>query len=265
VSGPGPAAAAALEAVLRRDRWIVAGGLAVAVAVSWAYLLAGAGMDMGAAAGGGGMAGAHAWDLGHAAIVAVMWWVMMAAMMLPSAAPMVLLFGAINRRRQELTAPWRATLAFALAYLVVWGGFSVIATLLQWRLADAGLLSPMMAGTSRALAAGLLLAAGLWQLTPAKHACLRHCRSPAHFIVARRREGTIGAFLMGLEHGAFCLGCCWVLMALLFVGGVMNLAWIGGLALWVLAEKTLPGGHRLGRIAGIALIGWGGAVAAGVL
>ncbi|MFP6646762.1 MAG: DUF2182 domain-containing protein [Candidatus Latescibacterota bacterium] len=138
------------------------------------------------------------------------------------------------------------------------GIFSLLAVAAQWGLERTGLLSAMMSSTSLALGGGLLIAGGLWQLTPLKHACLRRCREPIQFIAHDWRPGRFGAFHMGVNHGAFCLGCCWVLMLLLFYGGVMNLIWIAGLAAFVLLEKTIPTGHWLGRASGAFLIGWGG-------
>ena len=247
-----------LETIVMRDRAIVLGGLVLVALLSWFYILAGAGMDMDLDAGM--VMGPVAWTPGYALLVLAMWWVMMVAMMLPGAAPMILLFAAVNRKQRDKGLPWIATGIFAAGYLLVWGGFSVVVVVLQWWLSKVGLLSPMMATASTVLGGVLLLAAGLWQMTPLKHACLRHCRSPMHFMLQRWRPGRLGAVAMGLEHGGFCLGCCWVLMALLFYGGVMNLAWIAGLALYVLAEKLLPAGPRFGLVAGAGLIAWGGIV-----
>jgi predicted metal-binding membrane protein len=147
---------------------------------------------------------------------------------------------------------------FTAGYLVTWGGFSLLAAAAQWGFERVGLLSAMMAITSGWFAGVVLLVAGLYQLTPLKHACLRHCRSPIQFIMQQWRKGAGGAFRMGIDHGVFCLACCWFLMGLLFVGGVMNLYWILGLAVFVLLEKTIPAGHWLGSLTGIGLIVWGG-------
>jgi predicted metal-binding membrane protein len=201
-----------------------------------------------------------AWTPGYAVLMFFMWWIMMMAMMLPSAAPMILLFAMVNRKQREQGAPYVPTGIFAAGYVLVWGAFSLVAVTAQWGLERSGLLSSTMASTSVMLGAGLLIAAGIYQLTPFKHACLRHCRSPISFISHHWRRGDLGALRMGVEHGAFCTGCCWFLMALLFYGGVMNLYWIVGLALFVLLEKTMPAGHWLGRITGGLLIAWGGAL-----
>jgi predicted metal-binding membrane protein len=250
-----------IERLLRRDRQVVAGGLLLVTSLAWWYLLAGAGMDMGAM----DMSMPMPWSAGYAVVVFLMWWVMMAAMMLPSAAPMILLFAAINRKQRERGAPYVATGVFAAGYGLAWGAFSLIAVSVQWGLERALLLSETMVGTSIALGGALLVAAGIWQLTPLKNACLRHCRSPIHLLSHNWRKGRLGALRMGLEHGGFCLGCCWVLMVLLFYGGVMNLYWIVGLCLFVLIEKLAPAGVWVGRLAGAGLIAWGGVLLAGTL
>ncbi|MBK0399779.1 DUF2182 domain-containing protein [Limibaculum sp. M0105] len=246
-----------LEALLARDRQIIVVALASVTLLSWGYLLAGAGMSM-PSGGSMMMMPMQSWTPGFAALVFLMWWIMMIAMMLPSAAPAILLFARVNAQMRDAGKAFVPAAYFALGYLAVWGVFSALATFAQWWLERAGLLSGMMASTSTALNAALLIAAGLWQLTPIKHACLRHCRGPMHFFTGGFRRGTGGALRMGAEHGLFCLGCCWFLMALLFFGGVMSFVWIGGIALYVLIEKLAPAGDRVGNIAGVALIGWGG-------
>ena len=272
------AAAFDLESVLRRDRLVVVIALVAVIVLSWAYILAGAGMGMSAfemtqsvgvsdstqpsmqemSTGGtaaDSLMATGTWTVGYAVVIFLMWWVMMLGMMLPSAAPLLLLFARMMRK--EKGAPYVPTGVFALGYVVMWAAFSAIATGAQWGLEASGLLSGIMVGTSAVLAAALLIAAGVWQLTPLKNACLRHCRSPIGFLSAHWRPGRTGAFRMGLVHGAFCLGCCWFLMALLFYGGVMNLYWIIGLALYILIEKLLPAGVRIGQLTGVALIAWG--------
>ncbi len=255
-----------LGLIVKRDRRVVASGLALIVALSWAYLPGGAGVGM----DGHDMPGMsmeemdpQPWNLEYAALMFLMWWIMMAAMMLPSAAPVVLLAAALNRKSRPDRMPYGATGFFLAGYLLAWAGFSLLAVLAQWWLAQTGFLSAMMQLSSRQLAGALLIAAGLWQLTPVKHACLRRCRSPAQFLTERRRSGGVGALAMGVEHGAYCLGCCWLLMALLFVGGVMNFYWIAGLAVYVLGEKLLPVGHRLARWICAALMVGGTVVIAG--
>jgi predicted metal-binding membrane protein len=199
------------------------------------------------------------WNLEYAGIMVSMWWVMMIAMMVPSAAPMILLYAAVARRQREKGSDaLLPTGIFAWGYVAVWGFFSVIAAALQWGFEAAGILSPMMmSSTSLLFAAAILVAAGLYQLTPAKQACLRHCRGPIQFLMGHWRPGRWGAFWMGVEHGAYCLGCCWALMTLLFFGGVMNLYWIAGLAVIVLLEKTIPAGDTLGKVTGGLLMLWG--------
>jgi predicted metal-binding membrane protein len=183
----------------------------------------------------------------------LMWAVMMVAMMVPTAAPMILIFANVNRKRQEQERPYVPTAVFLSGYLLVWTGFSVLATLAQWGLHEAALLSPMMVSTSSILGGILLLAAGIFQWTPLKYACLKHCRSPLSFLMTDWREGYRGALIMGLKHGSYCTGCCWFLMALLFVAGVMNLLWVATITAFVLVEKAVPRGDLVGRIAGVAL------------
>ena len=213
------------------------------------------GMASGSMASGmAAMAMPAAWSPGYAVLVFFMWWIMMIAMMVPSAAPTVLLYAALTRKSAQATGAPRLPFVFLSGYLVVWAGFSLLATAAQWLLELNGYVSPMMMVlVSNTLAGIVLLAAGLYQFTPLKDACLNHCRSPLAFLIGSHRPGAGGAFRMGLEHGAFCLGCCWFLMALLFVGGIMNLYWIAGLAVYVAVEKLTPSGRTVGRIAGAAM------------
>lgn len=252
------------ETVLRRDRVVVLCGLAVIIAISWSYVSYLAwqmqGMDMEMT-----MPRMQTWSVADFALMFVMWAVMMVAMMTPSASPMILTFAGINRRRREQHVPYVSTSIFLLGYLAVWAGFSLLATAAQWGLQAASLLSPMLASTSPIFGGGLLLAAGIYQWTPLKYACLHHCRSPLGFILNDWREGAQGAFLMGLKHGSYCVGCCWFLMALLFVAGIMNLLWVAAIAGFVLLEKVAPAGHRVSRVAGVLLLGAGGWMIAGVL
>lgn len=245
-----------LERALRRDRALVVFGLLLVVVVSWVHLLSGAGVmermgDMLMPIGTG------PWTPGHAALIASMWAVMMAAMMLPGAAPMILFYSAIARRRSEAEPAAAAAGVFSLGYLAVWAIFSLAAAALQFGLERTSLLSPAMKTTSIAVAGIVLIAAGVYQWTPLKHACLRRCRSPLEFVMLHWRAGTRGAFTMGFRHGVYCVGCCWLLMLLLFVGGVMNVAWIAGISLFILVEKTAPARRWISRGAGAILAAWG--------
>jgi predicted metal-binding membrane protein len=243
-----------LETVLRRERLIVGGCLAFMVLVAWAYLFRSKAEMADMSMPGMVMIRPQEWDVTSVLLLFAMWAVMMVAMMLPSAAPMILAFLTVNHRRQMTARPLPPVGIFVFGYLVVWTAFSAAATLAQWGLHKAALLSPAMEATSPVLNGGLLVAAGVFQLTPLKRACLKGCRSPLTFLMSEWREGTAGAFEMGLRHGSFCLGCCWALMALLFVAGVMNLLWVALIALFVMAEKILARGELLGRVTGLALV-----------
>jgi predicted metal-binding membrane protein len=241
----------ALEAVLKRDRMIVLGGLVGITALAWAYMgyLA---WDMGRM--DMAMPRMQTWGVLELVLLCVMWAVMMVAMMVPSAAPMILMYTIINRRRREQQQPYVPTAVFLGGYLLVWAGFSVLAMLAQWGLHSVALLSPMMVSTSPILGGLVLLAAGLFQWMPLKYACLTRCRSPLGFLMTDWREGHRGALIMGLRHGMYCVGCCWCLMALLFVAGVMNLLWVATIAAFVLMEKVIPRGDLVGRLAGGVLV-----------
>lgn len=249
-----------LNSLHRHDRAIVVALLLGVTLAAWSYLLVGVHMPMPEMAGMAMPMEAPDWSIGHFLLMLAMWSAMMAAMMLPSAVPMLLFYDSIAQQRSGPAIG--LTALFALGYLIVWFCFSIGAVVLQYALDRASLLSPLMQATSTVLAGTVLIAAGLYQWTPLKHACLRHCRSPLDFVLTQWRSGNRGALSMGLRHGAFCLGCCWVLMLLLFVGGVMNFAWIAGIALFVLAEKLSPAGHWIGKAAGVILIVWGGLVLA---
>lgn len=241
--------------MLERERRITATALALVAVLAWIYLLAGAGIpEMGGMDPGMVMAPAP-WSAGYAAAVFLMWWTMMAAMMLPSAAPAILLYDRVARRVEGTGG--KATLLFVSGYLLVWGAFSLAAAAAHWGLDQSGLLTMGMASASAALGGLVLVVAGAWQLTPVKRACLIRCQSPLHFLAHHWRRGRSAPLRMGLAHGLHCLGCCWVMMGLLIYGGIMNLAWIGGLALYILLEKTVPAGHWLSRAVGWALIGTG--------
>ncbi len=260
-----------LLAALRQDRWLFLGGLALIQLAAVAYTVAGAGMDMSAidmtrmAGPPGrpmemGMGHGVAWTLPYALLIFVMWWIMMVAMMVPSAAPTILLHHSLTRTAENPGGSL-ATWTFVAGYLAVWALFSILAAGLQWALQPLGLIAPaMMSLLGGALAGTVLIVAGLYQFTPLKHACLRQCQAPAVFLSRHWRPGARGAWAMGLRHGAFCLGCCWALMALLFVGGVMNLYWIAGLAILVAVEKLALFGRATAFVTGCVLLASGAAV-----
>jgi predicted metal-binding membrane protein len=229
----------------------VLAAIAGMVAISWIYLLTGAGMpkmDM-----GGGkvmLMPPPSWSVGYAAIIFVMWTVMMVAMMLPSAAPTIV---RVANRAHGLSI----AMFFTAGYLIVWTGFSAVATMAQWGFDSAHVLSDSMALRSEVAAGLIVVAAGLYQLSPVKRNCLRRCCSSKYLLGDDRTTGPSAAVRQGISYGVSCLGCCWALMCLLFVVGVMNIIWIAAIAVWVLAEKTLPWGVRLARVTAVGLIGWG--------
>lgn len=259
-----------LEALLRRENTVVAGALLVLIVLAWAALLAGAGTGMSVIAMSGWWlpmtlpAGeSWPWTPYYWVIAFVMWAVMMVAMMLPSAAPMTLLYAKVVQRADAKADTKEAPLcviAFAGGYLTLWILFSVLAVVLQFALERAGLMTMMMNSRSAVLSGALLIAAGIYQLTPLKTACLKHCRGPAAYLAQHWRPGPAGAWRMGLGHGAFCVGCCAVLMLLLFVGGVMNLVWIAALSVFVAIEKLAPFGEGLAKAAAAVLIATGAAL-----
>jgi len=254
-----------LEAVLRRDRLIVASALGVIAALAWAYVLwLAADMDMGGMnmsgfrmvpAGMGIMARASApWTPVEFSLVFVMWAVMMIGMMAPSAAPMILMYARAGRQARTTGKPLAATGWFAAGYFLAWAGFALAATSVQWVLEREALLDARMASANNVLAAMVLIAVGIYQWTPIKNACLVQCQSPFRFLITHGgfRTTVRGCLHLGLLHGAYCVGCCWVLMALLFVVGVMNVLWIALLAALVLLEKLTPWGRGVARIVGVA-------------
>lgn len=244
---------------------VIAASLVGVSALAWGYLgyqsWAMAHMDMVDMA----MPSVQQWGLWDLLLVFTMWAVMMVGMMAPSAIPVVMLFGRIQSGRRDHGQPVVASGLFLLGYLAVWTGFSLAATMIQWGMHSVLLISPAMAGTNPLLGGAMLIAAGLYQWSPAKQVCLSHCRSPLGFLLNEWRDGALGAIVMGLRHGMYCFGCCWLLMLVLFVVGVMNLLWVAVLAILVLLEKTLPQGDWLSRAAGLALVAWGAWVAGGAL
>ena len=246
-----------LETLLRRDRWLVGGALVVAVALCWAWLVPMARDMYGPMTGAGAWMMTDTWDFAHLALLFAMWVVMMAGMMLPSAAPALLIYAAVIRRSPDGARAAAHAYAFAGGYLVVWTLFSLLATVLQRWLANALVLTPMMEARSPVFGGALLIVAGIFQLTPWKRTCLDACRSPAEFLVRHWRPGVDGGFYLGLANGLFCLGCCWALMLLLFVGGVMNLWCIVALTIFVLLEKIAPLGAQGGRLSGALFLALG--------
>jgi len=246
-----------------RDRLALLAGLAVITTAAWAYLVVAARrMTSGPGAMSGqsmapvmhAMTGVQPWTAAEFGLRLGMWAVMMVAMMVPTAVPMTLLYAAVARKAAAQHSPVAPAFVFVAGYAAMWTAFSLAATATQWGLDQAALLSSMMVSRSAWLGAILLIAAGVYQLTPLKNTCLRNCRAPAHFLSRHWRAGRPGAFRMGVRLGAYCLGCCWILMGLLFVGGVMNLTWIAAIAVFVLLEKTVPFGVNGGRVAGAAMI-----------
>jgi len=255
------AADTALERALKRDRLLVMVGLFVVVLLATIYTVLGIGMSMSAitmtkmAIEMPGMMMVTAdWTPRYVLLVFLMWWVMMAAMMVPSAAPTVLLYANLVRKNKRADKPYASTSIFLSGYLFIWGCFSLAATMLQWSLVSIGQMSGMMEITYTPVAAVLLLAAGLYQVSPIKQACLRHCQHPLIFFMHNWKSGNSGALRMGIQNGWFCLGCCWALMALLFVGGVMNLLWIAAVALFVGLEKLAANRPWLTKLSSVALV-----------
>lgn len=242
----------------RSERVVIFAEVLALAGAAWAYTAWGAWrMDHMDRAPGMFMPHAGPWHMTEWWLLFVMWAVMMVAMMLPSATPLILLFAETSRKRRAAGRPALATPLFISGYLMVWVAFSLLATIAQWILHQTALLSPMMKSRSALFGGCVLMAAGIFQWTPWKHACLRHCRSPLGFLLSHWHPGNVGALRTGLEHGVYCSGCCWALMALLFVAGVMNLLWVAIIAAYVLVEKIAPRGEWIGRVAGLALFGWG--------
>ena len=274
MSGPAGSALTTIERVIARQRAIVALALTIVTGLAWVYLLMGAGTGMSVLSmttwqfppTEATLFGPADWNWRYGLMMIVMWFVMMVAMMVPSAAPMIMLYGRVHLQAQahgQVAASTVPTASFSIGYLTCWLGFSIAATFLQWALEHAGLIDGMwMWSLNRAFTAGLLIAAGLYQLSPLKNVCLAACRSPAGYLAGKFKADAAGAFTLGLRHGAFCLGCCWPLMLLLFAGGVMNLVWIAGLTILVLLEKLMPFGARLTVPIAVALIAGGVAVLA---
>jgi predicted metal-binding membrane protein len=251
-----------VEAILKRDKIVILAALAGLAVLSWGYMVREArGMNLTGVCCCAGMKMSgpdmHRWDTAALLPLFLMWSEMMVAMMLPSAVPTILTFAAVNRKRREQERPFVPTFTFMLGYLAIWTAFSGVAALAQWTFHSLTLLSPKMVATSAWLGGSLLIAAGVFQCTPLKSTCLVHCRSPLTFLMTQWRDGQRGALLMGLKHGALCVGCCWALMGLLFAVGVMNMWWVAIIAFFVLAEKVFRNGLLIGKVAGVALTVFG--------
>jgi predicted metal-binding membrane protein len=260
-----PQPPSALERALARDRRLIAAALAALVIVAWSYLLVlsrqmGDDASMSSMAGMPNMPGMPGMDgdtggaTSSLALTVLMWWTMMIGMMVPSAAPMILLFGNVQRRQLAAESPKLRVASFTAGYLSVWGAFSVLAASAQIALTSLALLAPVDLTVTTWLGVVLVALAGVYQLTPLKNACLRRCRSPAEFLASHWQRGNAGALRMGALHGAYCVGCCWLLMGLLFVVGIMNLVWVAVIAAFVLIEKLVPQGETTAKINGFALL-----------
>jgi predicted metal-binding membrane protein len=253
VHSPSPVAA-----LSGRDRLLISTCLVLITAIAWVYLLHLARQMASSTAYDAmmtqmGMAMDRPWTAADIFFTFVMWAVMMVGMMSGAAAPVLLLFAAARTTRGEPRVQLMV-LMFGLGYLAVWAGFSACAAMAQWALHQAAILSPGMATSSPRVGGAILIIAGVYQLTPWKGACLAHCRSPLGFLMSNWREGRLGAFRMGMRHGTYCLGCCWALMCVLFVVGVMNLVWVAALTGFVLLEKIGPAGAVVARVAGAAMV-----------
>jgi predicted metal-binding membrane protein len=246
---------AALQALLQRDRAIVLAALVMLAGLAWAYVLWLA-RDMAIPMGTMMAPAARTWSAADFGFTFAMWAVMMIGMMTPSAAPMILLYARVARQAQTQGRVFAATGWFAAGYLLAWTGFAALAALAQGVLLDGALITPMLASAARYFGGAVLIAAGIYQWTPLKDACLAQCRAPLDFIMRHGgfKPAAHRALGLGIRHGLYCIGCCWALMALLFVGGVMNVLWIAGIAIFVLIEKVFPAGRIVGRIGGAALI-----------
>jgi len=241
--------------LLLRDRVAIWLALAAVTALSWLYIY----RQMGAMERMADIAipAAYApWSAADFALNIAIWWAMMPGMMLPSAAPMILTFATINRRKRERTQPFVPTIVFTSGYLIAWGAFGIFATLVDWGFEGVALISPMTGRLIPIAGAVIVAAAGLYQLTPLKSVCLTHCRSPFDFVLNHWRDGPTGSLQMGLEHGLYCLGCCWFFMTLLFAAGIMSLLWMAVITVFVLVEKLFPGGEWIARSSGVAMLGF---------
>jgi predicted metal-binding membrane protein len=253
-----------MESLLQRQQLLEFFCLAVVILISWAYML-----HMGWRISGTGteitLACMMHWGPGDIAHMFVMWAIMMVAMMFPAATPMILMFTTVNQRRGETQEPIIATGLFVLGYFLVWTAYSALAATAQYGLHLSALLTHHLVMTSPFLGGVLLVGAGVFQWTPFRDACMSKCRSPLGFLMAEWREGRLGALIMGLKHGAYCVGCCWLLMLLSFVLGIMNMIWMAMVSVFMMVEKAYPGSQWLSRTAGLILVACGLWIAAGAM
>lgn len=241
------------------ERTVVLTMLGLLAALCWAYLLYRVGRMAPIGTGAPGKGVAAPYRVGDLGLLLALWVVVIAAMMLPAAAPSVLLYARVKRlRRGRWVYP--GTLVFVLGYLFVWCCCALAATLAAWVLHDAGALDESMAISHPVVGALALVAAGVYQWTPAKHVCLDNCRTPLAFVLTHWRRGAWGAFRMGVTDARYCTGCWWLLLALMLPAGVLNLPVLGGLIALILAEKLLPAGHLLACATGVGLVAWGTAL-----
>jgi len=256
----------AIERVLRRDRAILIFSLIAITLLAWGYVInlsfqmteirrdTSPSMDMSPTAL---MPNVQVWRVEDFSCNLTMWAIMMVAMMTPSATPTILIFAGLNRRRNPNENTGNKSLSFLAGYLIVWFSFCAIATLMQWGFHSVGLISPELISVTPVIGASILILAGIYQFTPLKYACLSNCHTPVSFLATEWRDGTSGALIMGLRHGLYCLGCCWTLMLLLFVTGVMNLLWVALIAGYVLVEKVTPAGRKISHAIGLFIFGRG--------
>lgn len=248
-----------LEYLLKKDRLIIIGGLFFITVLSWLYIIylynQMVYMDMNALFFA--MPMTPEWTAVDFILLFFMWLVMMIAMMTPSVAPFILIFAMVNRQRRQQERPFVNTVYLLTGYFLMWAAFSLAATFFQWLLQQVALLNPEMKTTSKILGGVILIATGLFQFTPLKQSCLKYCRAPLDFVQQHWKEGKLGALRMGIENGLYCVGCCWMLMVLLFVAGIMNLLWIAIIALFVLVEKISPRIKWIPYVAGFVCIVYG--------
>lgn len=253
-----------MEGLLQREQLLAFYCLAVVILISWAYMLhmawgmSGAGTEI-------TLACLMRWGPGDISYSFIMWATMMVAMMFPSATPMILMFTIVNQQQGETQRPLIPTGLFVLGYFLVWTAYSALAAMAQWGLHVTALLSHNLVITSPLLGGVLLVAAGIFQWTPFRDACMSKCRSPLGFLMAEWREGRPGALIMGLKHGLNCVGCCWLLMLLSFVLGIMNMVWMAIVTIFMLVEKAYPGSQWVSRTTGLILVGWGLWIAVGTM